>query len=168
MAECKLTKDSLSFGSSEAGLSYNHADNKVFINGTNSGELVFTGPSGAAVTLSNISVDSSEIVVSSDRKFKVDISTIDNAIELCGKLSGKYWNWNPETTSLEGRSAGFIAQEIPSELDFLVHQTRRGLAIKYYALSGLFANAVTELSKKIQALEKRIQELEHPVEQPVE
>lgn len=167
MAQCQLTNDSLAFGTSANGLTKNHADNRIFFNAANPSQLQLSGASGNDVTLSGINaisttgtVTAGDFVVGSDRKFKKEIESIPNAVELCKKMDGKSWTWDPTTTNLSGKAAGFIAQEIPEEIQYLVYKSERGLAIKYYAITGILVNAIKELSAQIDELKQKIEDLQ--------
>jgi hypothetical protein len=95
---------------------------------------------------------------SSDRRFKENITPIENALEKINQIGGYEFDWNEETKiehGYEGHDLGVIAQEIEAIAPELVQTRENGYkAVKYDKLVSVLIQAIKELSAKIDRLEK--------------
>src|SRR5262249_17806806 len=69
-------------------------------------------------------VRSNGLILSSDRRYKTNIHTFDNALDAILNLRGVTFDWNrdafPDRNFSDGRQIGFIAQEVEKVLPELV------------------------------------------------
>lgn len=87
----------------------------------------------------------------SDERLKINVTSIDNAIETINSLDGVSFNWLKNGK----KSYGLIAQELEKIIPELVE----GSEIKTVNYSGLIAfliNAVKTLDNRVQVLEQNI------------
>ena len=101
---------------------------------------------------------------SSDSRLKQNVKVIPDALEKIREISGVTFDWKEgfsDVHKFEGHDVGVIAQEIEYILPEIVkmnHKTGyRG--VKYEKLSPLLIEAIKELSKKVDKLEKEIKQL---------
>jgi hypothetical protein len=91
-------------------------------------------------------IGGSDLVATSDRRLKTDISTISNALDTVKALRGVYFTRNGETA----RSVGVIAQEVESVLPEVVHTGLDDMkSVSYGNVVGLLIEAVKELAEKM-------------------
>jgi hypothetical protein len=100
----------------------------------------------------------------SDSRLKQNVKLIPDALEKVREISGVTFDWKEgfsDVHKFEGHDIGVIAQEIEYILPEIVkmnHKTGyRG--VKYEKLSPLLIEAIKELSKKVDKLEKEIKQL---------
>jgi hypothetical protein len=102
---------------------------------------------------------------SSDRRFKENITPIENALEKISKISGNTYDWKEENKvehGYEGNDVGVIAQEIEEVLPQLVQTRENGYkAVKYDKLVALLIEGIKEQQSKIEELTNRINKLEN-------
>lgn len=87
----------------------------------------------------------------SDIKFKTNIKTINNALDITNKLRGVSFDWK-ETNK---KSYGVIAQEIEEILPDLI-KNGEVKSVNYNGLIGVLIEAVKELSLEVEELKKQI------------
>jgi hypothetical protein len=108
----------------------------------------------------------SVIEITSDRRFKKNISTIDNALEKVSRLRGVAFDWKkdefPDHGFKEGTSIGLIAQEVEDVLPEVVSRNGEDGArsVEYSNLVAVLIEAVKELKDNNEELQERIQALE--------
>jgi hypothetical protein len=97
---------------------------------------------------------------SSDKKFKKNIHTIENALELINQLRGVRFDWRvedyPDNNFNNKRQIGFIAQEFENILPELVQTTELGKAITYEKITPVLVEGIKALSKQLKELENKI------------
>lgn len=94
------------------------------------------------------------VLSTSDERLKVNINTIDNALESIINLRGVKYNWKDGHGR---REIGVIAQEIEKEYPELIHKDENGfLTVDYPKLSGVLIEGIKELNKKIDYLTSKI------------
>ena len=87
---------------------------------------------------------------SSDRRFKDNITPINNSLEKLNQIGGYEFDWNNKQSSYTGHDVGVIAQEIEKVLPELVNTRDNGYkAVKYEKLVALLIEAIKELNTKI-------------------
>jgi len=115
-----------------------------------SGNASFGGTLQASGSLSGTSgsfsssLQASDFIIPSDRRFKTEIIHIPNALEKVKQISGCTYMINDKP------SVGVIAQEVLKILPETVHTRDDGYyAVSYHGLIGLLIEAVKELSEKV-------------------
>ena len=91
----------------------------------------------------------------SDRRFKTDIFSIENALSTVQQLQGVYYTKVSTTT----KNIGVIAQDVEKVLPEVVHtdsSPEQMKSVAYANLTAVLIEAVKELSKKVQDLESRL------------
>jgi len=127
--------------------------------------LTLTSSSSGSVSTANVATSklffnpstglltSTDYNSSSDKRFKENIKTVDNALNTVSALRGVTFNW------IEGgnKSIGLIAQEVKDVIPDLVTTDESGfLGIKYNNIIGLLVEAIKEQQKQIDTLKERI------------
>jgi spore maturation protein SpmB len=96
---------------------------------------------------------------SSDRRFKENITPIENALDKINQIGGYEFDWKEENKiehGYEGHDLGVIAQEIEAIAPELVQTRENGYkAVKYDKLVSVLIQAVKELSAKVTELENK-------------
>lgn len=96
---------------------------------------------------------------SSDKRFKENITPIQNALSKINQIGGYEFDWNEETKldhGYEGHDIGVIAQEIEKIAPELVQTRENGYkAVKYDKLVSILIEGIKELSEKVSQLEKK-------------
>ena len=96
---------------------------------------------------------------SSDRRFKENITPIQDALDKISKISGITFDWKAENKSehgYEGNDVGVIAQEIEGVLPQLVQTRENGYkAVKYEKLVALLIEGIKELHNEINLLKNK-------------
>ena len=91
-------------------------------------------------------VASGNVTAYSDAKLKTDISSIDNALEIVGKLRGVNYKW----LSNGQADIGVIAQEVEEVVPEVVKTSEDGTkSVDYGRLVSILINAVNELKEEI-------------------
>ena len=103
------------------------------------------------------------IFATSDRKFKKDISPIENSLEKVLALEGKTYKWNQQSNSEKNfdndNHSGFIAQDIEKVLPHLVITGENGeKAVNYLELIPYLVEAIKAQESKIAELQNQISE----------
>jgi hypothetical protein len=152
--------DYIAIGTRENGV---FSPNQIFIKGgdlgigTNSpgadlhvvGDICYTGSSGSC----------------SDRRYKKNISTLTHALDKVSQIRGVGFNWRkdefPENEFSDEKQVGFVAQELAEVFPEVVSEDNNGYYnVDYGKLTPLLVEAIKEQQKQIEALNKRIDELE--------
>jgi hypothetical protein len=96
---------------------------------------------------------------SSDRRFKENITPIENALDKINQIGGYEFDWKEENKvehGYEGHDLGVIAQEIEAIAPELVQNRENGYkAVKYDKLVSVLIEAIKELSAKVNRLENK-------------
>jgi Chaperone of endosialidase len=143
---------------------------KVKMNGSVfiDGNLTF----GAFKTISGFSasftstVCASNIVCSSDLRYKKNISPLGNSLNNILKINGVRYDWKqeefPEKHFSDKNQIGFIAQEIEKIFPEMVFTDEKGFkSVDYARLTPVLVEAIKELNVKNQKLESKNQKLEN-------
>mgnify|MGYP001184505570 CR=1 FL=1 len=116
----------------------------------------------AAGTARFASMTTNEQVVTSDRKLKTNIITIDNSLEKVNKMRGVYFDWKDKEKYNNRKQIGFIAQEVEEVVPELVSNGDPGTkAVNYAQTVALLLEAVKEQNKIIEELRKDVEELKN-------
>ena len=133
--------------------------NNVFSEAGNFSSSVSTGNltvSGTITATGNITA-----FYSSDKRLKENIINLDGSLAKVLKLRGTRFDWkegNKEIHPHSGNDIGFIAQEVKEILPEVVGQMHGGYyGVKYEKLTPILVEAIKELSKKVDELEKKLE-----------
>lgn len=115
------------------------------------------GTTSATVTTS--------ITCSSDKRFKKNISPLQNSLEKVLNLQGVNYDWRidefPNKHFNEGQQLGFIAQEIEEVLPIVVQTDKEGYkSVDYSRLTPVLAEAIKEQQAIINAQQNQINSLQ--------
>lgn len=111
-------------------------------------------------------------VWSSDRRFKKNIETIGSALSMVSKLRGVQYEFDqakfPERAFPQGKTDGFIAQELREVMPELVVEENDGyLAVNYVGIIPVLTEAVKELKNEkdaaVRALETELAEKDQQI-----
>ena len=101
------------------------------------------------VTVTGALVASGDVTAFSDQTLKKDITTINDALGLCGKLRGVSYKWIKD----DKPSIGVIAQEIEQHIPEIVSTTQLDgkdvKSVDYGKIVGVLINAVNELKAEL-------------------
>ncbi|MFO7869418.1 MAG: tail fiber domain-containing protein [Bacteroidales bacterium] len=106
-----------------------------------------------------------QIYHSSDKRWKTDILTIDNALTKVQQLRGVEYKWRqdefPEKQFTDGTQIGLIAQEVEAVVPELVMTDNSGYkSVEYANLVAVLIEAVKEQQELIDAQQEKISALE--------
>jgi len=94
---------------------------------------------------------SGDVTAYSDRRFKHNIETIDNALDKVTKMRGVSYEKDNRN------SIGVIAQEVEEVIPEVVHTDTDGMkSVAYGNIVGVLIEAIKEQQKRIEALEEII------------
>ena len=132
------------------------SDNDIILKGVDSGVTI------TALTL-DMSADgkalfNNDVVAfsSSDKRFKDNITPINNPIEKIKKIGGYEFDWN-EKSSYEGHDVGVIAQEIEKVLPEIVTTRNNGYkAVKYDKIVALLIEGIKDQQLQIDELKSQL------------
>jgi hypothetical protein len=98
---------------------------------------------------------SGDITAFSDSKLKTDIETIADPLNIIKQLRGV------DYTSIESgeRSSGVIAQEVQESRPMLVREHNGFLSVNYNGFSGVFIEALKDLTQQVEELRQEIKRL---------
>ena len=99
--------------------------------------------SGYSISATGV-ISGSDVIATSDRRLKSDISTISNALDTVRGLRGVYFTRIGESR----RNIGVIAQEVEAVLPEVVHGDEMK-SVSYGNMVGLLIEAVKELAEKM-------------------
>ncbi len=104
--------------------------------------------------------------ISSDKRFKKDIQSIGNALEIVKGLDGKTYDFRTEEFKdrnfSKGRNYGFLAQDLLKVMPEAVKQSTDGFyAVNYQAIIPVLSEAIKSQQAIIEKLESRISSLEN-------
>ncbi len=131
-----------------------------------------TNPSSAlhvngTISTTAVSVATS-VACSSDRRFKKNISPLQNSLEKVLNLQGVNYDWKidefPDKHFNEGQQLGFIAQEIEEVLPLVVQTDKEGYkSVDYSRLTPVLVEAIKEQQTIIDAQQAEINSLQSQV-----
>ena len=109
-------------------------------------------------------VEVNNVVEHSDRKWKQDISTIDDALKKVMNLRGVEFGWRtsefPDMGFTEGTQVGLIAQEVESVIPELVQTDPEGSkSVSYTKLTAVLIEALKEQQAEIARLRAEVEAL---------
>jgi hypothetical protein len=111
-----------------------------------------TNAAGDKIITGNLVV-SGDITSTSDETLKDNIKSIESALDIVTKLSGKLYTMKSDETQKE--KIGFIAQEIEQHLPQVVSTDPNGIkSVSYGNVTALLVEAIKELNQKIENLKK--------------
>jgi hypothetical protein len=98
-------------------------------------------------------------------KYKANISEIENALDRVSQLRGVTFDWRqsdyPEMDFSEDKQIGVVAEEVEGVIPELVHVGENGeISVDYSKLTAVLIEAVKEQQQQIDALTRRLEELE--------
>lgn len=159
------SRPTLSWGTT---LSDNRLDLRLDESTTSCGTLVAQFGTGTyELIVYGSSLASGGSWVTSDKRFKNNIKKIDNALGLVRQIEGDTYEYNQENeagrTMPEGKSMGFVAQELAKILPDAVMKDEEGFyAVNYDAIIPLLVEAVKELDGQVQTtrdLQREVEDL---------
>jgi hypothetical protein len=114
-------------------------------------------------------IEANDVTTTSDARFKTDIQTIENALELVMSLEGVHYRWNrtayPDRGFDEGLHYGFVAQDLEKVIPDLVCTDSDGYkSVNYQKINTILVEAVKEQQKQLEEKEQEIIELENRLE----
>ena len=101
---------------------------------------------------------------SSDERLKENIIEIPNSLEKIKQIKGVLFNWKEGYDKVhpygENKDVGVIAQEVQQILPEIVKENvhNQFLGVRYEKLTPLLLEAIKELSKKVEELEKKLKD----------
>ena len=149
----------LNNGSTEYGIeSRVHSGSSFALSVLGSGSRVFrVGGNGDIVNSGSITA-SGNVTAYSDAKLKTDISTINDALSICGKLRGVSYKWIADGKP----SIGVIAQEVEEvlpevvltnkEVNAITQEIEEVKSVDYGKIVGVLINAINELKAEVDEL----------------
>ncbi len=115
---------------------------------TNTGDV-----SGGGV----LQINAGGIFATSDKRFKTNIKTIENATEKVNQIDGISYNWKEGEQTLQ---FGVIAQELEKVFPNLVQTNDKGYkSVNYIGLIPVLLEAIKEQQKQIEALNDKVNTL---------
>ena len=138
---------------------------KIANDGTGYGLYVSGPPGGIAGYFEGNVEATGSITHGSDRRWKKDITTIDNALDKALNLEGVFYKWNrsdyPEKSFEETRQIGFIAQDVEKVLPEVVRSNKDGYkSIDYSKVSVLLLEALRSQQEQINELQEALENLQ--------
>ena len=115
--------------------------------------------SSTGVSVTGALVASGDVTAFSDQTLKKDITTINDALGLCGKLRGVSYKWIKD----DKPSIGVIAQEIEQHIPEIVTTTQLDgkdvKSVDYGKIVGVLINAVNELKAELDEYKATFEDL---------
>lgn len=130
---------------------------QVYDNGENVGIGTYEAEHKLSV---NGNIQSMSNIFISDKRFKKDISKIENPLETILKLNGKKYNWRVgefrKYDFTDKKQIGFIAQEVRKVIPEIVHVNKEGEhSMNYTAIIPLLVEAMKEQQNQITLLQNK-------------
>jgi len=122
-------------------------------------------PDSAYAIKTNGTIAALEVATGSDIRFKRNIESIEDALEVITSLDGVTYEWNrerfPERNFDQQKHLGFIAQEVEAVIPELVSTDTRGFkAVNYQKMSTLLVEAIKEQQQMILDRDEKIRDME--------
>ncbi|NQY09162.1 MAG: tail fiber domain-containing protein [Flavobacteriales bacterium] len=110
-------------------------------------------------------ITSSTMTITSDRRFKTDISPLTNSLNNVLQLQGVTYNWNqkdfPERNFSDDQQIGVIAQELEKVYPEFVRTDAEGYkTVNYSQLTAVLIEAIKELNNKVENQQTEIDNLQ--------
>lgn len=111
------------------------------------------------------SISVTEFTTTSDKRFKQDIESVTNALNLINKMNPVYYNWiNRSTTNKNHKELGFIAQELESIIPNVVKTNQEGYkSVAYANLTSLLVAGMKEQQETIVNLQSQLDKLKQMI-----
>lgn len=115
----------------------------------------------SSVMITSETINSNEVLTTSDQRFKQNIEPIQNALPLIDQLNPVYYNWkNKQTTNKDYKELGFLAQELEKVVPNVVKTNQDGYkSVAYANLTSLLVAGMKEQQQTIHNLQNQIDEL---------
>ncbi|MBU0764357.1 MAG: tail fiber domain-containing protein [Bacteroidetes bacterium] len=97
----------------------------------------------------------------SDERLKKNITTIPDALSRVQQLRGVNFEWNETKNHAKGLKMGFLAQEALGVIPEVVDNGSGYYSMEYASITALLVEAIKEQQKLIEALQKKVEELEN-------
>ncbi len=160
-----IGSDNINATNSYAGLFYGkvRVEGNVLINGNLAlGSTNIISGYSANFTYT---VCASNIVCSSDLRYKKNIAPLENSLTNILKINGVRYDWKqeefPEKHFSDKNQIGFIAQEIEKIFPEMVFTDEKGFkSVDYARLTPVLVEAIKELTLRNQKLENRLDKIE--------
>jgi hypothetical protein len=109
----------------------------------------------------------------SDVRFKDNVNTLENSLEILTSLRGVSFEWRKDEFEkmgfVEGQQYGLIAQEVEKVLPEMVQKDQQGYRlIDYSRLAPFMLEAIKQLNDKNQALSKELELMKEQIRQKKE
>ncbi len=109
------------------------------------------------------------VAVTSDRRYKTDITPIDSSLAKVSKLQGVYYNWDrkrwPQKNFSDSKQIGLIAQDVEKIVPEVVNTDKEGYkSLSYDKLTAVLIEAMKEQQKQIETQKEMIVSLKKEVE----
>ena len=139
-------------------LFYEGGSNQLTLrNDTLATSFLADGTSGDLMVLGTVTSQGN--VLSSDRRYKRDIQTLEGALDKTKQLRGTSYYWKDKNRGSD-KQIGVIAQEVEEVYPEFVHTNADGYkAVNYAQMVAVLIEAVKELDAKVASLEKENGEL---------
>ncbi|MGM0579884.1 MAG: tail fiber domain-containing protein [Bacteroidota bacterium] len=123
------------------------SDGRLFVKNANSTDIItLEGSTG--------NVSAVEFLTTSDKRYKKNITTLDNALGNTLKLRGTSYFWKDENKP-QKRQIGVVAQEVEEIYPEFVHTNDEGFkSVNYAQMTAVLIEAIKELNVKVENLEK--------------
>jgi hypothetical protein len=108
-------------------------------------------------------IQATEFTTTSDQRFKQNIQSIQNPINLINQLNPVSYDWiHKQTLSKNHQEIGFLAQELEKIIPHVVKTDQNGYkSVAYGNLTSLLVAGMKEQQTTIQNLQNQIDELKH-------
>ncbi|MDF1572626.1 MAG: tail fiber domain-containing protein [Bacteroidales bacterium] len=132
----------------------------------------FTGvnakPDSAYALVANGTISVGEVATNSDARFKKNIESLQEALDVITSLEGVTYKWDrdrfPERNFDDQKHLGFIAQEVESVMPELVSTDSRGYkSVNYQKVSTLLVEAMKEQQQQISERDEKISEMDERI-----
>ena len=133
------------------------------INGAVNSTSIVNSSSITSASISVGSIVSTSILTgslnySSDNRLKKNIKFIDNSLNIINNINGYSFLFNDDIDYFDNYKYGFIAQELKPIIPNSVKLNDDGFySVNYNNIIPLLVNAVNELTKKVNILEKKLE-----------
>ena len=127
-------------------------------------KVVAAGPDITGTLVASGTVSGAGVVLTSDHRYKKNITPVTGALEKLSKLNPVNYDWRKDEFKNKGFSDkkqwGFIAQEIEKVMPELVIETRNGyLGLNYTGVIPLLTKAMQEQQTEMEKQQKEIDQL---------
>ncbi|HXF42937.1 MAG TPA: tail fiber domain-containing protein, partial [Pyrinomonadaceae bacterium] len=101
----------------------------------------------------------------SDARFKANVRTFGNALDVLRRLRGVTFNWKPERNDNPNLQIGFIAQEVETVLPEVVTTDMDGYkSVSYANIVPVLVEAIKQQQTQIEAQTRQINEQARQIE----